>query len=182
MVHDVIIETLEKDNNLPVNKSIQDESNHSLFEKEIRSTAVQPVKNRFVPGEVVAFSAMKVANQQHIGLNQNIIFEQVLTNEGDGYHPLHGVFIAPQSGLYVLSSAVLTFWGQEIHTAIIHNGNIIARIYGHGDNGRHDQGSQTVVLKLNVGDEVAVQNIDYADTNIFGEVYSSFSGYLLSPQ
>ncbi|KAH3715647.1 hypothetical protein DPMN_058359 [Dreissena polymorpha] len=122
---------------------------------------------------------MKNAHQEHIGLNQNIIFDNVITNEGGGYHPLHGVFIAPQYGYYVLSSAAFTFGNGEINTAMGHNGNIIAYIYGHGDNGRHDQGSQTVVTWLDVGDEKAVQNKNYTGTSIFGYLYSSFSGYLL---
>ncbi|KAH3784878.1 hypothetical protein DPMN_162950 [Dreissena polymorpha] len=121
---------------------------------------------------------MKNAPQEHVGLNQNIIFDKVITNEGGGYDALHGVFIAPQSGYYVFSSTALTTVNGEIHTAMVHNANIIAYIYGHGDNGRHDQGSQTVVTWLNVGDEVDVQNKDYTDTSIFGSLYSSFSGYL----
>ncbi|XP_052227967.1 caprin-2-like [Dreissena polymorpha] len=144
------------------------------------STAVlQSDHRRFAVQENVAFTAMRVPNQQHIGINQDIIFDRILTNEGGGYHPNHGVFTAPQSGVYVISSTILTWMNGEVHAAIVHNGNAVAHIYGHGDNGRHDQGSQTVVIWLNVGDEVAVQNVENPDNNIWGDLYSSFSGYLV---
>ncbi|KAH3721492.1 hypothetical protein DPMN_064420 [Dreissena polymorpha] len=74
---------------------------------------------------------MKAAGQEHIGLNQNIVFEKVLTNEGGGYHPNHGVFTAPQSGVYVFSSSIMATPGGEIHTAIVHNENAVARIFAH---------------------------------------------------
>ncbi|KAH3784868.1 hypothetical protein DPMN_162940 [Dreissena polymorpha] len=68
------------------------------------------------------------------------------------------------------------------HTAIVRNGNNVARMYGHGNSGYFDQGSQMIVIRLNAGDEVAVQNIDIPDLTIVGGLYSSFSGFLLLPQ
>ncbi|KAH3706452.1 hypothetical protein DPMN_065838 [Dreissena polymorpha] len=113
-----------------------------------------------------------------MGINQNILFGNVLTNEGGGYHPNLGVFIAPQSGVYVFSSAIMTNINKEQYSAIAVNGNLVAQIYGHADNGRHDQGSQTVVLKLNAGDEVAVQNRQ-SNGDVWGSQFSSFSGCLV---
>ncbi|KAH3722113.1 hypothetical protein DPMN_065065 [Dreissena polymorpha] len=125
---------------------------------------------------------MKVAHQEHVGVNQNIVFEQVLTNEGGGYHPNHGVFIAPQSGVNVFSSAILCFPNGEVLAEMVHNGNPVTHIYCHGDSGRHDQGSQMVVIKINAGDEVAVRNYYHADDSIWGGLFSSFSGYLVCMQ
>ncbi|KAH3791914.1 cerebellin-3-like [Dreissena polymorpha] len=160
--------------------SVQDARKVAAADRTTLSDAGHPVKNnRFVAEGIVAFSAMKSASQGHLGVNQNIIFEQVLTNEGGGYHPNHGVFIAPQSGVYVMSSAIMTSANGRFHAAIVHNGNMVAHIYGHGDSGLYDQGSQTIVIKLNAEDEVAVQNFDFPDITIFGYLYSSFSGYLL---
>lgn len=121
-------------------------------------------------------------NQNHVGIDQNIIFEQVFTNEGGGYHLKYSVFIAPQSGVYVVSSAALNLANGEFITAIVHSGNIVTRMYRHGENGQFDQSSQTIVIKLNPGDEVAVQTIEVQTTGIAGALYSSFSGYLLWPQ
>ncbi|KAH3715120.1 hypothetical protein DPMN_057826 [Dreissena polymorpha] len=113
-----------------------------------------------------------------MGVNQNILFGNVLTNEGGGYHPNLGVFIAPQSGVYVFSSSIMTSVNVEQYAAIAVNGNLVAQIYGHSDNGRHDQGSQTVVIKLNAGDEVAVQSTQ-SNGDVWGNQFSSFSGCLV---
>ncbi|KAH3706154.1 uncharacterized protein LOC127857887 [Dreissena polymorpha] len=174
---------LKQDYAVSPNRIGKDDGNTAEVDITNRQSNVPKFQQRrFVAEGIVAFSAMKTATQEHIGINQNIIFGQVLTNEGGGFHPNHGVFTAPQSGVYVFSSSILTFANGEYHAAIVHNGNIVTHIYGGGDSGRHDQGSQTVVIKLNAGDEVAVQNVDKPDNNIWGDLYSSFSGFLLWPQ
>ncbi|KAH3722121.1 hypothetical protein DPMN_065073 [Dreissena polymorpha] len=76
-------------------------------------------------------------------------FERIVTNEGSGFHQNQDVFIAPQSGVYVFSSTIMCFPNGEVLAEIVHNGNPVTRIYCHGDSGRHDQGSQTAVFKMN---------------------------------
>ncbi|KAH3780914.1 cerebellin-2-like isoform X1 [Dreissena polymorpha] len=141
---------------------------------------LQSKQKRFVAGGTVAFSAMKVAHQENVGIDQNIIFEQVLTNDGGGYHQNHGVFIAPQSGVYVFSSSIMCFPnGKEVLAEIVHNGNPVTRMYCQGANA-HDQGSQTAVIKMNAGDEAAVRNVYRADDSIWGSLFTSFSGYSIN--
>lgn len=66
----------------------------------------------------------------------------------------------------------------ELHAAIEFNGEIVAVLYGHGDDGRHDQGSHTVVLSLQA-DRVFIRNIDCSNDFVYGGAYSGFSGVLL---
>ena len=129
----------------------------------------------------MAFFAAKQAHQDGLGINQNIKFDNVRLNLGNGYHPGHGLFIAPKAGLYLFSSSLLTHHVNivEIEAAITVNGNSVAKVYGHGDSGRHDQGSQTVLIRLNINDEVYVRNIDIANGYVYGDSYSTFSGVLL---
>jgi len=128
------------------------------------------VSRQVLVEEPVAFFAAKQAHQDGIGINQNIKFDNVPLNLGNGYHPGHGLFIAPKAGLYLFSSSLLT------HQV---NGNTVAKVYGHGDSGRHDQGSQTVLVRLDINDEVYVRNIDIANDYVYGELASTFSGVLL---
>ncbi|XP_052770379.1 uncharacterized protein LOC128210218 [Mya arenaria] len=65
------------------------------------------ISRRQPPEMMVAFSAVKVAIQSSIGLNQNIIFENVILNQGNGFHSQHGVFIAPQTGIYMIVASLL---------------------------------------------------------------------------
>lgn len=127
--------------------------------------------------------AAKQATQTTTGIGQHIHFEKVLLNSGGGYHERQGLFIAPQGGIYLFSAVLLashTTDEIEAHAAIVHNGNALARLYAHGDSGRHDQGGQTIVASVEAGDEVWVENIDQV-ADIYGDSYTTFSGYLLWP-
>ena len=129
----------------------------------------------------IAFTTTLTKTTNNIGINQNIVFDHVLLNLGNGYHNLHGIFIVPQNGLYVFSANIMfdNVGHDNADVAIAHNGQDIAKLYTHGNGGSWAHSSQSVVLQANQGDEVWVRNIDYINTSVYGKKYSSFSGYLL---
>lgn len=130
----------------------------------------------------VAFHAvMAIHDKAHIGINQHIVFEDELLNLGNAYHKLHGTFIAPISGIYVFSVSIMTSVDPypEVQASVMKNTTELARVFGHGDNGRHDQGSVTVTVQLDVNDEVWVELIYPADDTIYGGRFTSFTGFLL---
>ena len=130
-------------------------------------------------GEPVAFFAGKQASQTGIGLNQNIMFDAIKLNLGNGFRPVHSNFVAPRAGVYLFSATLLTNWNQEeLHGAISVNGATVAKIYGYSSI-RHAHGSQTVIVHLQADDEVAVRNIDLENRIVNGGLYSGFSGVLL---
>jgi len=140
------------------------------------------IARRQVPVEgPVAFFATKHASQGDLGINQNIIFENVGLNLGNAYRPGHGLFIVPRAGIYLFSTTLLIrhINTVEVHGAITVNGNTVAIVFGEPDVGKYNQGSHTVILNLKVNDEVYVRNIDYSNEFITGSAYSSFSGILL---
>ena len=120
-------------------------------------------------------------SEKHLGVGQNIIFDELVTNLGGGFHMSSGLFTAPINGVYMISTTVLTNVDVETRTSIVVNGRRIVSTFGHATQGRHDQGTQVAVLQLNQGDDVSVQNIDIVDASIWGERYTSFSGYLIQP-
>jgi len=131
-------------------------------------------------GEPVAFFAGKQASQTGIGLNQDIMFDAIKLNLGNGFRSVHSNFVAPRAGAYLFSATVLThITPVEIRAAITVNNVTVARIFGHASSGRHDQGSHTVIVHLQAWDEVCVRNIDLENRVIFGELFSSFGGVLL---
>ncbi|XP_052247824.1 uncharacterized protein LOC127855944 [Dreissena polymorpha] len=105
---------LVKDRILSDRKIATLENDYAVSHNRSDNVELQSKHKRFVAEGTVAFSAIKVANQEHVGFHQNIIFEQILTNEGGGYHQIHGVFIAPQSGVYVFSSAIMCAPNGEV--------------------------------------------------------------------
>jgi hypothetical protein len=116
----------------------------------------------------------------HAGAHQNVVFDLVETNIGNGYSTHHGVFTAPVSGLYLIYSSILAAHGAEIWCQIVVNGVNKGSVYARGTDGRHDQGSQAILVQLKKGDDVAVQN-HYNDHAVYSDVdiYSTFSGVLL---
>ena len=64
------------------------------------SRAQRKSKNYTAPDVPVAFSAYRnIAGT--VGAGQSIVFNVVYVDQGNGYHQNHGLFIAPQSGIYV---------------------------------------------------------------------------------
>ena len=57
----------------------------------------------------VAFIATLSDHAESLGADQNIAFENVITNVGDAYNSQAGVFIAPVSGIYVFSTSTMSY-------------------------------------------------------------------------
>jgi len=133
---------------------------------------------RSTPDTMVAFQAMKNAWQTSIGTNQNVLFEKVTLNLGNGYHPQRGIFIVPRSGIYVISVSTLhESQPMAFEGAIVHQGNVIARLHGHLNT--WDHAAQTVLVQANAGDEIWVRNDRNPNENIYGDLFSTFSGFLI---
>ena len=126
----------------------------------------------------IAFFATLSNHQMHVGVHQPIVFDNVITNIGNGYHSHVGTFIAPVSGTYVFSVTLLSNWGQSVRYATVKNGSAISRIYNNGATIGTDSGSQTCILQLKQNDDIVIQNIDL-DKHTHGDHYSSFAGFLL---
>ncbi|XP_045188011.2 uncharacterized protein LOC123545766 [Mercenaria mercenaria] len=141
-------------------------------------------QNRLVLNQEGPFAFHAVSDKHeipHLQIDQSILFETVLLNIGGAYHSNHSLFIAETPGVYLFSVSILSFVNDrsEYTAALVKNGGNLALIYGHGDSGRHDQGSVTVVTQLKAGDEVWVKLLSSADDSIYGGRYTTFSGVML---
>lgn len=112
---------------------------------------------------------------EHAGDHQIIVFDNVITNIGNTYNGHLGSFIAPVNGIYVFSVTLVTSSNAGFHGNIVRNGELVTRLYASTG---YQTASQTVVLQLQKGDDVCIQNAD-VDTTIFGYKYTLFSGFLL---
>ena len=117
----------------------------------------------------------------HLGAGQNLIFEKTNVNTNNVYNPHTGVFTVPLPGIYLITTSILAYYNQENRCNIVVNGVVVSRIYTRGTDNRHDQGSQTILLHLKHGDDVAISNDD-VDDSIYGNSYTTFSGFLLYEQ
>lgn len=60
---------------------------------------MQPVAT----SSTIAFYAYMSASIQSVTIQHSLNFDVVKTNVGNGYHPSTGVFIAPETGVYVFT-------------------------------------------------------------------------------
>ncbi|XP_060602844.1 heavy metal-binding protein HIP-like [Ruditapes philippinarum] len=126
----------------------------------------------------VAFFAKMDKHLVHAGIHQNIVFDTVVTNVGNGYHSHVGTFIAPVSGTYVFSATLVSFYHVNAHAEFVKNGQVLTTMFVNGAEAGYDTTSQTIVLQLQKGDDVVVQNKD-ADKSFYGTGQGTFSGFLL---
>ncbi|WAR16695.1 HIP-like protein [Mya arenaria] len=138
-------------------------------------------QKRFVlsPPEIpVAFSAFLSIDLLNVSANQAIIFDNVLTNEGNGYHSHHGLFVAPQSGLYVFTVTIKhPTQSLPSHVDVVHDSKVIARL--HCESNQYEQSSHSFIVNVKFGEEVYVINRNYNSEHFAGYMSSSFSGFLI---
>ena len=124
----------------------------------------------------VAFFATLTNHQTHVGVDQPIMFDNVVTNIGNGYHNHLGSFIAPVSGTYVFSVSLLT-WAKHAHYTFSKNGTGVSKLYLDATKSGYESTSQTIVITLNQNDDVTIRNGE-SDGQTHGG-YSNFAGFLL---
>ena len=136
-------------------------------------------------GPVAFTAAIKPLVVNHLKHMDTIKFETVITNIGGGYNNQSGVFVAPTTGIYIFSCSLMdhisdSAGGVMVHAEIVQNQRVLGRIFAHAEaNSYRDQGAQTVFTHVNQGDQIWIRTIDNPDLGLGGELYSTFSGYLL---
>ncbi|KAL4240091.1 hypothetical protein ACF0H5_000885 [Mactra antiquata] len=137
------------------------------------------ITRRQAPFGSVAFFAVLSHSMLHAGENQNIVFDTVQSNIGNGYNPHQGVFIAPLDGTYVFHSSIVAYPNLEIWCLFVINGIPSSAIYAHRTDYHLDCGAQMIIVTLNQGDDVSVQS-KAANDAIYGNswLYTTFSGFL----
>ena len=106
---------------------------------------------RNVQNTVAFFATVKLMSLNHLGSHQNIVFEDVVTNIGNAYNNHHGVFIAPVSGLYLITTSVRSGSNMEYWAEVVVNGTVIVRLNERGTDNRHGSGAQTIIIALKKG-------------------------------
>ncbi|XP_061176927.1 uncharacterized protein LOC133185631 [Saccostrea echinata] len=134
-----------------------------------------------VPGAVVAFYAYmstnlpsNVATPHHV-----LIFDHVRTNIGSGYHPSTGVFIAPETGVYVFISSFRNGDGGIHSTQLMINSEEWGITHSRTPSNSFLQSTGCVVAHVNKGDDVFGKTSDTSSGLITSDIYgkTSFSGW-----
>lgn len=127
---------------------------------------------------LTAFTARLSTHLYKLGMNQRIVFDNIVTNIGSAYSGTTGVFTAPNDGIYYFIATVMSHLGQHIETEVVVNGQTMVKMYSFDKD--HEQGTSGVVLQLQTSDEVWVQHLKTQGENVYGDQWSTFSGFKLS--
>ena len=108
--------------------------------------------------ELVAFTAWaNTGNPTSYNTNDNIIFDQVLTNAGGHYNAATSSFICPWDGIYLISVNMEGGPSNDIHVDLMQNDVMLARVHIDEISGGHNRGSTTIVTECGRGDVVWVR-------------------------
>ncbi|XP_076084054.1 uncharacterized protein LOC143054862 [Mytilus galloprovincialis] len=157
------------------------ETMNTVFLQDLMKTK-ESIESKLLVGEatnaanMVGFTAV-LTEDVKLGPLQTIVYDKVITNIGKGYDSNHGHFIAPVSGLYIIS-ATSHSCNSEIWSEIVKNKVQLAAMYGYS----YDFASHTLVVSLKQNDQVWVRTFRQSATAHAGRdrCYCSFSGVLIA--
>ena len=113
--------------------------------------------------------------------DQILIFDEVITNQGNHYDHRSGLFRCDEAGLYVFQLSILTSPGSYVTVQIARNNQGEAWAFAM-DPTNSSSGGTMVVLYLQPGDAVYAKVNGHQHDNTYQtitKIYTSFSGFLI---
>ncbi|XP_041634950.1 complement C1q-like protein 3 [Cheilinus undulatus] len=109
-----------------------------------------------------------------------LIYKTVITNIGNAYDPVTGIFTAPVAGVYYFTFFFLTGGELTTHVVLMKNSQVtFLSLDFHTEHDMADNGGNAIFLQLQPGDQVYMRLT--ASTHVFGGDYvTTFSGSLVT--
>ncbi|KAL3831363.1 hypothetical protein ACJMK2_023116 [Sinanodonta woodiana] len=139
---------------------------------------------RQVANEPIAFSTYITDYVYHLGINQVIKYNGVLTNEGSAYNSHTGIFTCPQGGLYLISFFANSMNGHPVWVQLMVDDINVSDAVGYSLRDNQDnQGGNVAILRLRAGQLVWTSIHYHSDSTLAGTRefrHVTFSGVRLS--
>ncbi|VDI31540.1 Hypothetical predicted protein [Mytilus galloprovincialis] len=156
-----------------IQKTVEDAMNEMI--PRIKQAVIDDIG--YEPGrkkERPAFTA-SLTSERNLGAYEVVIFDKIWLNMGGAYDQNTGRFTAPKTGLYSISTTVMSYSRSHLHCDLWKNNEKLVRAFGT----KYSTGTLNVVMALKMNDTVYVKHT--VDTEkIYGDHRSTFSGYLIS--
>ena len=105
-----------------------------------------------------------------------MIYDKVITNNGNGYDPKTGLFTAPSDGQYFFSWTSLTSPNNYFRSYLTLNDNMIVQNSADARNvNTNITGTQAVILQLHRDDKVCIKM--RGGSLLYSQAWSTFNGY-----
>ncbi|XP_071166726.1 complement C1q tumor necrosis factor-related protein 3-like [Mytilus edulis] len=149
--------------------------------------SLQNRRTRLLLGSVVpehskvSFMAHLSTDLSRVGNNHTIHFDRVITNNGQSYNPLDGIFHTPVTGTYVFIWTTTNRDHSYMNSELLKNGVRVARAMSDAmDHADYAVATSFAVINLTEGDEVWIQSGTWHSGALAGDDYSSFAGWILN--
>ncbi len=123
--------------------------------------------------ENVAFSVHLLGDKKiNLPAGSVVIYDQVVTNIGNGYNKHTGIFTVPTAGTYFFNIYFMSYNPSTTALGIFVNNEVQCTSYG---NTNYGVGTCSIIKDLNVGDVVSVVTLSYYTAG--AHLYGSGAGY-----
>ncbi|KAH3856508.1 C1q-related factor-like [Dreissena polymorpha] len=110
-----------------------------------------------------------------------VIFGVVPLNLGNAYNATTGIFTAPFNGTYLFTMTIGNPKGKPGTMRMKKNQESIGYAFAGHTGGGWDQGTQTIVVRMSVGDVMSVEGDGYVSGNsVEYQKHSSLTGMLIN--
>ncbi|KAK3105806.1 hypothetical protein FSP39_006119 [Pinctada imbricata] len=118
---------------------------------------------------------------KNVGEKHSLAFDVVMANEGNAFHSSTGVFMVPESGLYVFTWSFRLTSGSYHSVELAVNGQSAGVIFSAPTGGAQSGTSATIVIHATKGDDIYLRTKENNVGDIFSNGYghTSFAGWKL---
>ena len=125
----------------------------------------------------IVFQARLATTIYPLGANQIIAYDSIVTNEGNAYDTLTGMFEATVTGLYQFMATMWSTEGQNVDFQMIYNGAEVCA--GRTTTTNQSMGICSAILQITAGGRVFVRHKGTSGNYALGGNYAEFAGHLI---
>ncbi|XP_061180237.1 C1q-related factor-like [Saccostrea echinata] len=165
------------ENELAVQKSMNNELRNLINKGGLYHIRLRKAANCSVHYRPIVFHARLASDISPLGLNQIITYDTVVTNEGNTYDTLTGMFEATTTGLYQFLATMWSTDGYNVDFQMILNGAEVCA--GRTTTNNQSMGVCSAILHVSAGERVFVRHKGTAGNHAKGNNYAVFTGHLI---
>ncbi|XP_052087923.1 heavy metal-binding protein HIP-like, partial [Mytilus californianus] len=129
----------------------------------------------------ISFSARLGTSMKDIDPWNTVVFDKVISNDGNSYNAATGIFTAPMAGTYYFTATIFTRWKSQLEMSLKVNEQNQMWMYPVAATTTGNTGTNSIIVKLKKEDKVRlVKNGDWGTRPFYiHHSWSTFSGFLL---
>ncbi|OWF52835.1 cerebellin-2-like [Mizuhopecten yessoensis] len=148
------------------------------------SSSDQPITKRQLAcntaASQIAFHARLASQKVFSSINEDIAYDVVHTNIGNGYNSSTGIFTAPRQGNYQLMASAMSTDGNSTDIEMVRSSHYPFTICNtHAGTSHSSMGLCVAFVTLEENENVRVRHYLHTNQTLAGGKYASFSGHLI---